>query len=244
MNSNVAGSVTIVLAEKWMNKKDLAKFFKISQFPPVTQAQDDGLLCFGGELEPEVLMDAYIHGVFPWPHEGYPLLWFFPFERGILEFSDLHVGKSLQKLARKNLYEFKLNTSFEKVIETCAKVPRKDQKGTWITPEMLNAYTKMFELGFILCVECYRKDTGSLVGGLYGVFIAGVFSGESMFGLEDNVSKLCVLEMARILKEKGLKWMDIQMVTPVMETLGGKYISRDEYLQKLKMSHKMYFTQE
>jgi leucyl/phenylalanyl-tRNA--protein transferase len=231
MNSHRAENATMT--------KNLYELLKISQFPPVMQAAEDGLLCFGGELAPEVLMDAYIHGIFPWPHEGYPMLWFFPLERGVLEFSELHVSKSLEKLKRKNLYEFKVNTSFDQVIEHCSRVPRKEQKGTWITPEIFSAYKKMFELGFILSVECFRD--GKLVGGLYGVFIAGVFSGESMFGLEDNVSKLCVFEIVRVLKEKGLQWMDIQMVTPVMEGLGGKYVSRENYLERLERSHKIYF---
>jgi leucyl/phenylalanyl-tRNA--protein transferase len=215
-----------------------SKNFKISNFPDPMTANEDGILCFGGDFETEILLDAYYHGIFPWPHEGYPLLWFFPLERGVLYFKNLHIPQSLNKLIKKDLYTFKLNTNFMEVINQCALVPRKNQKGTWITDEMKTAYKELFDLGHILCVECYRNE--KLVGGLYGVWLNGVFSGESMFGLEDNVSKLCVIEMTKILSNKGLEWMDIQMVTPVMESLGGKYVSRDEYLKMLKTSHKLF----
>lgn len=218
------------------------KLTQISNFPDPMTAPKDGVLCFGGEFEVETLLDAYFHGIFPWPHEGYPLLWFFPFERGVLYFKDLHISQSLKKLIRKDLYSFKVNTQFMEVIDQCAKVPRKNQKGTWITKEMKIAYEELFNMGNILCVECYRKDSygEKLVGGLYGVWIAGVFSGESMFGLEDNVSKLCVIEMTKVLGSRGLEWMDIQMVTPVLESLGGKYVSRVEYLKMLKISQKQF----
>lgn len=224
---------------------DLRKYFQVTNFPDPMTASDDGVLCFGGEFETEFLLDAYIHGIFPWPHEGYPLLWFFPKERGILEFKELHIPQSLAKLIRKNLYTFKMNTRFEDVIDYCARVPRKDQKGTWITDEMKVAYKELFDQGHILCIECYKKDSKGqekLVGGLYGILVAGVFSGESMFGLESNVSKLCVVETIHRLKSIGLEWMDIQMVTPVLESLGGKYISREEYSERLSESHKIFIS--
>ncbi len=206
-------------------------------------AADDGILCFGGEFEKDLLLDAYIHGIFPWPHEGYPLLWFFPKERGVLDFKDLHIPQSLAKLIKKDLYTFKMNTRFDEVIEQCSLVPRKNQNGTWITDEMQLAYKELYDEGHILCIECYKKnskDEETLVGGLYGVLVAGVFSGESMFGLESNVSKLCVIEVTKRLQGIGLEWMDIQMVTPVLESLGGKYISREEYKQRLDAVHKIF----
>jgi leucyl/phenylalanyl-tRNA--protein transferase len=227
------------------SKNYLKKLTQISNFPDPKTADEDGILCFGGEFEVDILLDAYFHGIFPWPHEGYPLLWFFPLSRGVLFFKDIHISQSLKKLIKKNLYTFKVNTNFSEVINQCALVPRKDQKGTWITEEMKVAYKELFDMGHILCVECYRTDskgTEKLVGGLYGVWIAGVFSGESMFGLEDNVSKLCVIEMTKELTNKGLNWMDIQMVTPVLESLGGSYVSRDEYLKMLKNSQKLFFS--
>lgn len=226
-------------------RHDLRKYFQVTSFPDPMTASDDGVLCFGGDFETEILLDAYIHGIFPWPHEGYPLLWFFPKERGVLEFKDLHIPQSLAKLMRKRNYTFKMNTRFEDVMDQCAQVPRKGQKGTWITEEMKEAYKELFNLGHILCIECYKKDSKgdeTLVGGLYGILVAGVFSGESMFGLESNVSKLCVVEVTQKLQSIGLEWMDIQMVTPVLESLGGKYVSRTEYLDLLKESHKIFIS--
>lgn len=220
---------------------DLRKYFQVTSFPDPLSAPDDGILCFGGDFEMDLLLDAYIHGIFPWPHEGYPLLWFSPLERGILEFQDLHIPQSLQKLIKKNLYTFKMNTNFPQVIEMCSRVPRKNQKGTWITDEMKDAYKKLYDEGHILCIECYKGE--KLVGGLYGVLVAGVFSGESMFGLESNVSKLCVIEIVKRLQGIGMEWMDIQMVTPVLESLGGKYISRQEYQERLKKIHKLFVSQ-
>lgn len=225
--------------------KDLHKYLQISNFPNPLAAPEDGVLCFGGDLEVDLLLDAYIHGIFPWPHEGYPLLWFSPLERGVLDFHELHIPHSLKKLIRKGHYYFKMNTQFPNVIEYCSRVPRKNQSGTWITEEMKEAYKKLYDEGHILCIECYKKDSKGeekLVGGLYGVLVAGVFSGESMFGLEDNVSKLCVLETVDRLKGLGMEWMDIQMVTPVLETLGGKYISREEYQERLKEAHRIFIS--
>jgi leucyl/phenylalanyl-tRNA--protein transferase len=224
---------------------DIRKYFQLTSFPEVMTATDDGVLCFGGEFERDLLLDAYIHGIFPWPHEGYPLLWFFPKERGVLDFKELHVPQSLQKLIRKNIYSFKMNTKFEDVINYCSKVPRKGQKGTWITDEMMRAYKDLYDHGHILCIECYKSDSKGeekIVGGLYGVLVAGVFSGESMFGLESNVSKLCVIETIKRLQGIGLEWMDIQMVTPVLESLGGKYISREEYKKRLDNIHEIFLT--
>ena len=109
---------------------------------------------------------------------------------------------------------------------------------------MKKAYKELYDQGHILCIECYRlnsKGEERLVGGLYGVLVAGVFSGESMFGLESNVSKLCVIEAIKTLHGIGLEWMDIQMVTPVLESLGGKYISREEYKMRLEQVHKVFF---
>ena len=226
---------------------DLRKFFQVTNFPDPMSAAEDGVLCFGGDFEVELLLDAYIHGIFPWPHEGYPLLWFSPLERGVLDFDELHVPQSLKKLIKKNKYHFKMNTNFPEVIDMCSRVPRKNQHGTWITEEMKVAYKELFDHGHILCIECYKQDSKGqeqLVGGLYGVLVAGVFSGESMFGSESNVSKLCVLEAVERLKGIGLTWMDIQMVTPVMERLGGKYISRADYQERLREAHKIFIAMD
>jgi len=204
--------------------------------PRVLPEASDGLLYVGGNLEPNTLLHAYGAGIFPWPLEKeYPLFWFCPQPRGILEFSQLHIPKSLEKIRKKNLYHFTYNQEFRKVMEECAKQPRPGQDGTWIIPEMLPAYERFHQLGHAHSIECWREN--SLVGGLYGVYVKGVFSGESMFHLEDNVSKLCLIEMVESLKKNGLTWMDIQMLTPVTEAIGGSYLNRTEFLCLLDKTH-------
>lgn len=209
-----------------------------SYFPDPRNTDETGIVAAGGELSLEMLWDAYYHGIFPWPHEGFPLLWFSPEERGILEFKDLHVPQSLKKFRKKSKYLFTHNEAFEDVIGFCAFVPRKGQKGTWITTPIKKAYYKFHKAGYAHSFECWDGD--NLIGGLYGVLVDGVFSGESMFGLKPNVSKLCLIQVVDYLKKMGLEWMDIQMVTPVTKLLGGKYIKRNDFLKKIKKSHKLF----
>lgn len=204
--------------------------------PWILPEDSDGLLYVGGNLKPETLVQAYSAGIFPWPlEEAYPLFWFCPEKRGVLDFDDLHAPKSLQKLRKKGTYHFTFNREFRRVMEACAQQPRPGQEGTWIISSMLPAYEEFHRAGYAHSIECWRED--KLVGGLYGVFVKGVFSGESMFHLEPNTSKLCLLEMAQKLKSLGLHWMDIQMITPVTELLGGHYISRRDFLMRLREEH-------
>lgn len=209
-----------------------------SHFPDPSNTDETGIVAAGGELTSEMLWDAYYHGIFPWPHEGFPLLWFSPPERGILEFKELHIPQSLKKFQKKTKYMFTHNEAFEDVIGFCAFVPRKGQKGTWITTAIKKAYYKFHNAGFAHSFEVWEGE--NLIGGLYGVLIDGVFSGESMFGLKPNVSKLCLVYVVEYFKKMGLEWIDIQMVTPVTELLGGKYIPRKEFLKKLRKSHEIW----
>lgn len=204
--------------------------------PWILPDDSDGLIYIGGNLSVETLAKAYTLGIFPWPlEEHYPLFWFCPQPRGILEFESLHIPHSLEKLRKKGIYRFSFNKAFSRVMEECARQKRPGQEGTWIIPEMFPAYRKFHEEGFAHSIECWRGE--ELVGGLYGVYVNGVFSGESMFHREPNTSKLCLVEMALKLKSLGLRWMDIQMLTPVTEHLGGRYISRKEFLARLRETH-------
>lgn len=204
--------------------------------PSILPEDSDGLVYVGGNLATETLVQAYSMGIFPWPlEEIYPLFWFCPETRGIIDLADLHIPKSLAKVRKKGLYHFTFNKNFRQVMEECAKQPRPGQEGTWIIPSMFTAYEKFHQEGYAHSIECWRED--ALVGGLYGVYVKGVFSGESMFHLEPNTSKLCLVEMALKLRSLGLEWMDIQMVTPVTEQLGGHYISRRDFLKRLKEEH-------
>mgnify|MGYP000704681205 CR=1 FL=1 len=206
------------------------------EFPDPRQTDENGLLAVGGDLTTENLLSAYTKGIFPWPQEGFPILWFSPEERGILDFDDFHIPKSVDKELRKKEFRITVNEGFDRVIENCSKIPRSEQDGTWILPEMLEAYKKLNQEGHAHSVECWREK--DLVGGLYGVYIKGIFSGESMFYKESGASKACLIYLVDHLKSLGNTWMDIQMVTPVLELFGGDYISRDEFLKRLEASQK------
>lgn len=205
--------------------------------PWLLPEESDGLIYIGGNLGVDTLVQAYSNGIFPWPlEEIYPLFWFCPEPRGVLDFNDLHIPKSLARLRRKNLYRYTFNQAFARVMAECAKQPRPGQEGTWIVPSLLPSYEAFHREGYAHSIEVWRGD--DLVGGLYGVYVKGVFSGESMFHLEANTSKLALIEMIQKLKALGLQWMDIQMLTPVTELLGGHYISRRDFLLRLREEHR------
>lgn len=207
-------------------------------FPPVERASEDGLVAVGGDLELDTLLEAYQKGIFPWPLSTYPLnvdlpnTWFSPDPRGMLEFKRLHVPRSFIKFLKKSPFHVTFNKAFSDVIENCAKTPRKDQPGTWITPEIINAYTNMFETGYAYSVEVWNEK--KLVGGMYGVIIGDFISGESMFTLEDNAGKEALYTLVHHLQEKGITWLDTQMVTEVVKQFGGKYVPRPVFLKKLQ----------
>jgi leucyl/phenylalanyl-tRNA--protein transferase len=209
-------------------------------FPDVSEADENGLLCVGGDLEPQTLLTAYRSGVFPWPHEGYPMLWFAPDPRGVLEFSKLHWPRRFLRRWRSlnaapEPVRVTFDTAFEQVIQACSTSPRGRETGTWILPNMIEAYVRLFQLGYAHSVECWRG--ANLIGGLYGVLIDGVFSGESMFHKETDASKICLHALTEKLRADGFNWIDIQMVTPVLETLGAQYISRADYMRWLAQAH-------
>ncbi|MBY0273968.1 leucyl/phenylalanyl-tRNA--protein transferase [Candidatus Binatia bacterium] len=192
----------------------------------------DDIVALGGNLEPATLREAYRNGVFPWPAEDLPLLWFCPRERAILEYRHLHVGRSLARARRQTRCTFTLDTAFEDVILTCASEPRPGQDGTWITDEMIEAYVRLHRLGVAHSVEAWLD--GRLVGGLYGVDTDGAFSAESMFYHEPWASKLALLHLLDHLAARGLDWIDIQVMTPHMERLGARNITRREFLARLR----------
>lgn len=207
-------------------------------FPDPREATDDGLLCIGGDLRVSTLVEAYSRGIFPWPQEGYPLLWFSPPRRGVIDFSKVHFSRRFLRDERKTDLTFTFNKAFAEVVAACATVPRAHEAGTWILPEMQRAYVRFHEAGFAHSLEAWRES--HLVGGLYGVYVGGVFSGESMFFRETNASKFCLYRLIGHLRRKGLTWMDTQMVTPLVASIGGTYVSRDEFLARLataKSSH-------
>jgi leucyl/phenylalanyl-tRNA--protein transferase len=172
-----------------------------------------------------------------WHIDGFPLPWFCPQKRAVLEFTELHVPKSLGKERRKTDFTFTIDKDFRRVIENCAQARRSDGGGTWITEEFINAYVDFHQTGAAHSVEVWDV-AGELVGGLYGVDAGGVFCGESMFHLVANASKLALLFLIDHLKSRGATWIDIQVMTPHFEVLGAKEICRDEFLDKLEAAQK------
>ncbi|MBC7932698.1 MAG: leucyl/phenylalanyl-tRNA--protein transferase [Rubrivivax sp.] len=200
-------------------------------FPDPRDATPEGIVAVGGQPEPDLLVEAYASGIFPWPVEGYPLLWFSPPERGVLEFDALHVPRSLAREQRRAQFRFTIDRAFERVIAACAVSSRADGEGTWITNEMRRGYAEFHKAGHAHSVEAWEGK--ELVGGLYGVDAGGAFAGESMFYLRPNASKLALLFLVEHLKSRGLDWLDIQVMTPHMRALGARLVSRDEFLERL-----------
>jgi len=201
-------------------------------FPPVEQADEDGLLAIGGELEPAWLLDAYMHGVFPWPFgsDSQPMAWWSPDPRGVLELDGLHISRPLRRTLRQGRFEVSCDRAFREVMAACATGPGR-LGGTWITPRMIEAYTRLHRLGFAHSVEA-RRD-GRLVGGVYGVSIRGLFAAESKFYRERDASKVALACLVAHLRASGFLLLDLQMVTSHTKRLGAIEISREEYLDRL-----------
>lgn len=196
---------------------------------------DEGIVDIREDLSVETLLEAYSFGIFPWPHEGFPMLWFSPPQRGVLDFKDLHIPRSLKRQARQSDWSFTADQAFDLVVEECAAQPRPSQSGTWINRRLMEAYKKFHHAGYAHSVECWNVE-GELIGGLYGVYVAGVFAGESMFYKVTGASKLSLLMLIDFLSSQGIAWMDCQMVTPHMQKIGAKYISRWEFLKRVEAS--------
>lgn len=206
---------------------------RVVVFPPVESATEDGLVAVGGDLELDTIEAAYREGIFPWPISvEFPLAWFSPDPRGVLDFSELHVSRSFSKFLKKNPFTITFNTTFSEVIKACARMKRKGQPDTWITPQIIKGYELLFLEGKAYSVEVWLEN--KLVGGVYGVIMGEFVSGESMFMKEDNASKLALYALIKKLEAAGIKWLDTQMVTPVVEQFGGKYIPREEFLNRIR----------
>ncbi len=200
-------------------------------FPPPQLADPDGLLAVGGDLRAERLLLAYSSGIFPWPTEGFPLLWHSPDPRFVLPFGELHVPKSLRRRMNKEPFRLTLDEAFPSVIRACADKSRPGQKGTWITEEMVEAYAHLHKLGFAHSVETWEGDV--LVGGLYGVSLGGAFFGESMFAERPDASKIAFVSLVRQLWKWDVKLVDSQVHTKHLERFGAVHWPRESYLEHL-----------
>ncbi|MBN2714883.1 MAG: leucyl/phenylalanyl-tRNA--protein transferase, partial [Deltaproteobacteria bacterium] len=184
----------------------------------------EDLAAIGGEINTKTLIEAYQGGIFPWPEsDELPVLWFCPNPRGILRHEKLHFSRSLKRTLRQKKFKIQSDTAFDDVITRCQKSVRKGQGGTWITPNMKSAYMALHRDGIAHSVEAWAD--GKLVGGLYGVYLNNTFSGESMFHTCSDASKVALATLMTALNAAGVHWMDTQMITPVVEALGGELIS-------------------
>lgn len=199
-------------------------------FPNVNEATAEGLLAIGGDLSVERILLAYNSGIFPWFESEEPILWWSPDPRFVLFPEKLKISKSMKQVLRKQDFEVTVNKDFEKVIRACSKVKRKGQLDTWITESMIEAYTKLHELGHAKSIEVWQQD--ELVGGLYGVDMNnGVFCGESMFSKVSNASKVGFITFLNI---TNYKLIDCQVYTEHLRSLGAEEISRTKFLKYLK----------
>jgi leucyl/phenylalanyl-tRNA--protein transferase len=199
-------------------------------FPPPHLAED-GLLAVGGDLSPERLLSAYRHGIFPWYSDDEPILWWSPDPRAVIFPAELHVSRSLDRTLRSGRYRVTADTAFDEVIAACAQIPRRHERGTWITDEMRAAYARLHALGHAHSVECWEGDL--LVGGLYGVAVGACFCGESMFARRNDASKTALATLARHCPALGIALIDCQLPNPHLLRLGAREIPRAEYLKRL-----------
>ena len=200
------------------------------QFPSVDTADENGIVAWGGDLNPSRVIRAYHDGIFPWYGKDEPILWWSPNPRFVMKLNDFKISKSLKKSMKKFTYKF--DTNFLEVITKCSQVPREKQNGIWLQKEMIEAYIELHHLNVAHSVETYYE--GELVGGLYGVVVGSIFCGESMFSVKSDASKAALAILIQHLKIWQYTLIDSQVPTDHLKTLGAKEISRTEYLDILQ----------
>jgi len=215
-----------------MNTKSTISYTNIYKFPDPREADKDGLVAIGGTLNSEILYSAYIQGIFPWYSDDSPILWWSPDPRMVLFPENFYPGKNLFRKIRKKIFTVKCDTCFDKVIKACATVKRKDQQGTWITNDIIKAYTEFHNDGFVHSFEVFLDD--ELVGGLYGVSIGKAFFGESMFHYITDTSKIALYYLVEFAKKMNFLFIDAQQSTQHLKSLGAIDISRNDFLNLLR----------
>ncbi len=202
-------------------------------FPPPEEADDDsGLLAVGGDLSPRRVWNAYLRGIFPWPHDGYPLLWFSPDPRMVLPVDDLHVPRRVARVLRRGGFRVTADTAFDEVVRACAATRRRHESGTWITPGMIRAFGKLHLEGRAHSVETWVD--GRLVGGIYGLAVGRVFVAESMFTRGADGSKIALVTLVRYAARRGFRLVDAQVHTGHVARFGFREWPRHRYLAALR----------
>ena len=205
-------------------------------FPDPHLAEDDGLFAVGGDLSVDRLLLAYSNGIFPWYsfRDQPQILWYCPMKRFVIFPDKIHISHSMRTLLNKDEYSVSINNDFDGVINNCSKL-RYDEEGAWLGKDMIKAYTELYRQGFAASVEVWDKE-GKLVGGLYGVSIGPAFFGESMFSLVPSASKIALIFLAKYFQQCGGKLIDCQFETPHLKSMGGEYISYDEYMDIIRQT--------
>lgn len=201
-------------------------------FPDPQLGEPDGLFAIGGDLSTDRLLLAYSHGIFPWfsfrdADEPY---WYCPMKRFVIFPEEIHISHSMRTLLNKDRYQVSMNKDFESVIRHCSEL-RINEQGAWLGEDMIKAYTELHRQRLAVSVEAWEDD--EMIGGLYGVTIGRCFIGESMFSLKPNGSKVALIGLAQIMEEVGGRMIDCQLETPHLKSMGGRYISYDEYMKIL-----------
>lgn len=206
-------------------------------FPDPRYAPNEEPAAIGGDLSMPRLLEAYRQSYFPWYSEGEPILWWSLNPRYVLPIADMHIGRTLRKLMRKNTFQFRYNRNFDTVIETCATIYREGEDGTWILPEVISAYKELNRAGYAVSLEVYQD--GQLAGAAYGVLMGRVFCGESMFTRVPNAGKLALVYGLQFLHSLGIDYMDCQMESEHTTALGAREMDRNTLLTHLKSERKM-----
>jgi len=203
-------------------------------FPPAELASPEGLLAIGGSLTRERLISAYCRGIFPWYSEGEPVMWWSPDPRLVLYPEELRISRSLKKTIKKRLFRITMNRAFEQVMAGCAGAKQRNETGTWISPEMIDAYCDLHAAGYAHSVESWIDD--ELVGGLYGVSIGNCFFGESMFSIRSDASKVAFVRLVEHLRCHSFRLIDCQVTTDHMIRFGAREISRKHFMKELSVA--------
>jgi leucyl/phenylalanyl-tRNA--protein transferase len=200
-------------------------------FPPVEEAEPDGLIAIGGDLSVDRLIQAYAQGIFPWFMVEDDIYWYSPNPRMLMYPEQFKISDSLNRLIRSNRFTIRFDTMFEQVIRKCAEAPRPGQDGTWISEEFINAYTNLYDCGFAHSVEVFNQE--KLVGGLYGVSLGAAFFGESMFSAESNASKVAFHALVERCRKYKFKFIDCQTESSHLLGLGATLVERKDYMALL-----------
>ena len=201
------------------------------EFPSPLTANEEGIVAYGGDLNPERVLLAYRNGIFPWFENDDYLLWWSPDPRMVLFPENLKISKSTKKFMRNTNFQITFNKSFTEVVNACAKVKRFGQNGTWITDGLKEAYNKLHEQGHAYSVEVWQNM--ELVGGLYGIDLGNIFCGESMFTIKNNASKIAFIHLVKELSKNKYKLIDCQVPSAHLKSLGAEEIPRSEFIKYL-----------